>query len=142
MTSQIRTRLETAPHQLKSNLGFQDRPNSSAIASITTLANSEEVLASLRTFTLLGRSFRTQVSIFLFGDPPITLEPEPQLPPQAVEKLLRSIKSKLVNRQLSSGAQLFSIEVSLMAASFLIIDTVSLRIRHAESILKHPPVTR
>jgi hypothetical protein len=116
-------------------------PNSSAVLSVTVLADIEDVLAVIRTAALLGKSFKASTSIDLPGGDTIQIEAGDNLSDESLLKMLRSMQSKLC-KQGPSQAAAFALEANITAASFLAAGTISVHIRAADSFPKRPTVAR
>ena len=116
-------------------------PNSSAMLSVTVLADVEDVLAVMRTAALLGKSFKASTSVDLPGGDTIHIESGDSLSDESLLKMLGSIHSKLC-KQGASQAAVFALEANITAASFLAAGTISVQIRAAESFPKRPTVAR
>ena len=116
-------------------------PNSSAILSVTVLADVEDVLAVIRTAALLGKSFKASTSVDLPGGDTILIESGDNPSGASLLKMLGSIQSKL-RKQGPSQAAVFALEANITAASFLAAGTISVHIRAADSVLKRPTGAR
>ena len=116
-------------------------PNSSAILSVTVLADVEDVLAVIRTAALLGESFKASTSVDLLGGDTILIESGDNPSDASLLKMLGSIQSKLC-KQGRPQAAVFALEANITAASFLAAGTISVHIRAADSFSKRPTVAR
>jgi hypothetical protein len=119
----------------------ESSPNSSAILAVTVLADTEDVLAVIRTAILLGNSFKASTSVHVFGEDAIHIESGEHLSQASLAKFLDVTQGKLC-RQGSSQAPLFTVEASITAASFLAAGTISVHIRGTDSVPKWPTVAR
>jgi hypothetical protein len=107
-----------------------DLPISSAIVGITLLGDVEDVLAVLRTVFLLARSLKAPLSLNLFE--------RDILPDKAGKTSSSTLVSELLN---SVGAQLrglaataFTMEVSIVAASFVCAGSVTMSVHGANPL--------
>jgi hypothetical protein len=107
-------------------------PNSSAVLAVTVVADVADVLAVIRTAALLGKSFDVSTTVDLPRESAINVEPSKNLSAVSLNKLLQSIEAKLCTQALSS-TPIFALEVTITAASFLAVGTISVRIRRTES---------
>ena len=116
-------------------------PNSSAILAVTVLANIEDVLAAVRTAALLGRSLKAAILVNLPGKDTIHIESGENVSEASLLRTLDSIRGKL-RKQGPSQAQVFALEATIAAASFLAPGTISMHIRGTDSVPKRPTVAR
>jgi len=116
-------------------------PNSSAILAVTVLATVEDVLAVVRTATLLGKTFEASTSVDVLGEDAIHIEAGEDLTDGTVARLLDAIKDKLRNRGSQEGPK-FAVEASIAAASFLAAGSISVNIRGADLVPSRPIVAR
>jgi len=128
------------PH-IKPPYHAESSPNSSAVLAVTVLADTEDVLAVIRTAALLGKSFKASTSVDLPGEDPIHIESGDNLSQASLAKLLDSIQRKLYKLG-SSQAPVFAVEATITAASFLASGAVSVNIRGIHSVPKRPTVAR
>jgi hypothetical protein len=108
--------------------GTESAPNSSTILAVTVLAGTEDVLAVIRTAALLGKSFKAATSINVLGERTIRIEPEDDLPPASLARVLEVVESILPDRG-PAAAPMFALEVSITAASFLAGGMISVHVR-------------
>lgn len=137
----VRPRPEMEPLPLRPTGRAENHLDSSAIFSVAVVADPDEVLAFVRTLALLGRSFGIPVSIDFLDDTIVLSDPAEGSNPHAFDKILRSMKSTLDLRS-THGSPKFSCEASIMMASFLAVNTISLQIHRALPALKHQSVPR
>lgn len=116
-------------------------PNSSAMLSLTVLADLEDVLAVIRTAALLGKSFQASTSVDLPGGDTVHIESGDNLSDESLLKMFGLIQSKLC-KQGPAQAAVFALEANITAASFLASGTISVHIRAADSVRKRPTVAR
>jgi hypothetical protein len=103
--------------------------NSSAEVAFSVFADLQDVLATLRTMALFARSFRTKLSIELFGTDRVLIEPHDDEHESSARKALNAVQARL-RETTSSEARAFVLEIDLVAASFFTIDTIAVRLRH------------
>lgn len=103
--------------------------NSSAEVAFSVFADLQDVLATLRTMALFARSFRTKLSIELFGTDRVLIEPHDDEHESSARKALHAVQARL-RETTSSEARAFVLEIDLVAASFFTIDSITVRLRH------------
>jgi len=114
--------------------------NSSAIWSVTVLADLEEVSAILRTAIVLAKNFGLVLYVDIAGKvlPPLNCGENQE--PQEISRFLESIRSQTRKRALlKNPAGVFILEADMKAASFLSFGDISVRIRPASPSHICPP---
>lgn len=109
----------------------QSLPNSSAVFTVTLLADMEDALAVIRTAVLLSKSLKIATIIDLPGEAATYFESHDNAPSVLSNELLESIRAKL-HAQACSPMPVFALEATVTGASFLNADTVSVRIRNVD----------
>lgn len=110
-------------------------PNSSAIVGVTLVGDLEEMMAVLRTGTLLARNLKVTLSVELPGESVFSLYLDQVSSPVVLSGLLDSMKTQLGKLD-SSATRAFVAEITITAASLVSEGIISIRIRtaHANSI--------
>lgn len=108
-------------------------PHSSALVGVTLLGDLEEVLAILRTAVLLARNLRAPLSISLPGQNVLPVDFGETPSSSAVSRLLDSARARL--GRLTAPA--FIVEVNLVAASFVLGGSITVRVRSADEFVAH-----
>ena len=109
-------------------------PNSSAILTLTMLANLEEVLALLRTAALVARSFRTQLCVELPEKETLVIDPDEHH--DASQLGFLDSAQIYLKQPTFSASQEFVLETNFTAATFLSAGNISVQIRLAKSVSK------
>jgi len=107
-------------------------PNSSAIMAITVLADTQDVLAVVRTGFLLARSLHAPLSINLLGREISSVHVGDSSDQLTLSEVLESVQRELCDRAYNRALS-FVLEASVIAASFVSAGSISLRIRAANS---------
>jgi len=108
-----------------------DSPISSAIVGITLLGDLEDVLAVLRTAVLLARSLKAPLSVILFGKDILPGYVDETPYSTMVSELVDSARAQL--RGLAAPA--FSMEVNIIAASFVCSGSITMYVTSAKPVL-------
>jgi hypothetical protein len=108
-------------------------PHSSAIVGVTLLGDLEEVLAVLRTAVLLARNLRAPLTLSLPGKDVLPFDFGETPSSTAVSRLLDSARAQL--RRL--GAPAFVMEVNLVAASFVLGGSITMRVLSTNEVIEH-----
>ena len=108
-------------------------PHSSAIVGVTLLGDVEEVLAVIRTAVLLARNLRAPLSLSLPGKDVLPVDFGESPFSTAVSRLLDSARAQL--RKFDSPA--FVMEVNLVAASFVLGGSITMRVRSVNEVVEH-----
>lgn len=137
LRTHVRPRPEMEPLPLRPAGRDQNHLASSAVFSVAVVGDPDDVLAFVRTLALLGRSFSTPVSIDFLDESMDLSEPTEGSDPHALERMLRLMKSRLLDLRSTTRPQKFSLEVSVTMASFLAVNTISLQIHRAAPAHKH-----
>ena len=113
-------------------------PSSSALFGVTVLGDAEDILAIIRTAVLLGKTFKAEVSVDVFGNNLARIESGEILSHIDVLNLLASIQGKLSE----SANSEFALEATWTNASFISAGTISLSVYGAGSEPKKSVVAR
>ena len=115
-------------------------PNTSVVISVSALADADDVLAAARTAMLLARSSGTSLNVTVLEETLLDVTHELPTPHGAVERLMSSIRTKLLARRARGHHAQFAVEASITAASFLKTGSISLHVRAVDS--QSPFITR
>jgi len=115
-------------------------PNTSVVVSVSALADADDVLAAARTAMLLARSSGTSLNVTVLEETLLDVTHELPTPHGAVERLMSSIRTKLLGRRAGGHRAHFALEASITAASFLKSGSISLHVRAVDS--QSPFITR
>jgi hypothetical protein len=117
-------------------------PNASAIFSVSSLADREDILAAVRTVILLARTSRTSLSVTILDEPVLNAEPGHPVPHESLDHLLNSIRTKLfIPRPIHRSVD-FALEASITSASFLTAGAIVLQVRSVDSFPQNPSSSR
>ena len=117
-------------------------PNTSAVFSISSLADRDDVLAVVRTAILLAGCSGTSLNVTILDETLLELTHEHSSPKRAAERLLSRIKTRLGPQFPHGPDAQFAIEASITAASFLKTSSVSLHVRAVDALSQNPSTKR
>lgn len=115
-------------------LNAESLPNASAVISISSLADREDVLAVVRTAILLAGCSGASLNVTILDETLLDLTHEHSTTKGTAERLLSGIKTRLgLQSPRGSDAQ-FAIEAGITAAPFLKTSSVSLHVRAVDAL--------
>jgi hypothetical protein len=140
MRSYPHTQKEAKGHSLRYHA--ESLPNTSAVFSVTALADPDDIIAAARTAALLAKSSGASLSVTVLDESIISLQPGASVPPNSLESSLSSIRTKLLASRSTSSFPNLALEASISSASFLSSTTISLRVRWVDPHPHKPATTR
>ena len=117
-------------------------PNSSTVFSISALADRDDVIAAVRTATLLADSSGCSLAVTVLDESVLFTAHGHTVLPAKREEMLAAIKIKLLTPRHASRATQFALEASITAASFLKTTSISLHVRSVDSLPHNLSTTR
>jgi len=117
-------------------------PNTSAIFSISTLADREDILAAVRTAILLARMSRASLSLTVLDEPVLQAKPGDPVPHQALDNLLDSIRTKLFIPRPMHRSVGFALEATITSASFLTAGAITVQVRSVDVLPQNTSSSR
>lgn len=142
MRSQNQLQKASKPHPAFSSFHAESLPNVSAIFSVSTIADREEILAAVRTAALLAKGSGASLSVTVLNESMLYLEAKGLAPLGSFEGSLSSIKAKLLVPRSTRRFPCFALEASITSASFLTAGSISLQVRSVESLPQKLSVKR
>jgi len=125
----------------KSGNGVKSAPspaiasNSSAVLAVTMPADTQDVMAVIRTAALLGKNLNAPTRIGIPGESEIRFAPAECLTSASLGNLLDSIQAKLC-RLADLTAAPFTLEATITAGSFLSVGTLEVSIHTQDATYK------
>lgn len=138
----IRMEKECSVAPKRSSCDVESLPNSSAVFSISALADRDDVIAAVRTATLLADSSGCSLAVTVLDESVLFTAHGDTVSPAKREDLLAAIKTQLLTPHHASRATQFALEASITAASFLKSTSISLHVRSVDSLPQNPSITR
>jgi hypothetical protein len=116
--------------------------NSSAVLAVTMPADTQDVLAVIRTAALLGKNFKAPTTVDIEGENEMRIGGSAgTVSSDSLSKFLDSVKAKLC-RLASLTAAPFTLEATITAASFLSVGALAVSVRTNDAIYRRRKSTR
>jgi hypothetical protein len=142
----MRTRIQSLreTHAIPAALAYhaESLPNASTCFSVSTLADREDILATVRTAILLARASRASLSVTVLDEPVLHADPGDPVAHEALDKHLNSIRTKLFIPRPMHRSVGFALEASIASASFLTAGTITIQVRSVDSLPQNPTSSR
>jgi hypothetical protein len=103
-------------------------PNTSAVFSRSAFADCEDLLAAVRTTSLLAAISSSSLSVTVADEPKLCLEAGGQSLHETLDHLLSSIRTKLATMGSSVHESQFAFDVNLTTESFLSDESILLQV--------------
>ena len=109
-------------------------PNASAIFTVSSIADQDDIVAAIRTAVLLARTSGTSLSVTVLDDQVLHAESGNPVPQENLEDLLNSVRLKLLMPRQMQRKTSFALEASIASASFLNAGAIALHVRSVDSL--------
>ena len=144
MKSAARIHLDqhSQPHSHAFSSHAESQPNVSAILSVSALADCDDVIAAVRTAVLLAASSNSSLSVTVLDERLSNSQRGDIMQPGALQRLLSSVRTKLLVPYSTNKASRFALEATVTSASFLTAGSISLQVFSVDQGSRMPIVKR
>jgi hypothetical protein len=138
----IRIEKESSVTPTHASCDAENLPNSSAVFSISALADRDDVIAAVSTAALLADSSGCSLAVTVLDESVLFTAHGHAVPSAKREELLAAIRTTLLTPRTAARHAQFVLEANITAASFLKAASISLHVRSVDSLPQNLSITR